>query len=94
MNELPRIKSLTVLPDGAVLLVFFSGESRRIDFTRYAKLGPVFAGLRDPAYASRCRKVDYGYALRWPNGEDMAAGALLKMGKAVPAKNTGTVSRL
>lgn len=68
------------------LRVFFAdGTARVIKLARYARKGRVFAALADPAYALRCRIADRGHALRWPDGMDMSADALAKMGKPVIA---------
>lgn len=83
MREMATIVKLFRPKPGTIRAIFASGEVREIELKRYARKDTVFEPLADPAYASKCRIVDDGDALRWPGGMDMSAGAILRMGKRV-----------
>jgi hypothetical protein len=70
---------------GLVQVSFDNGQTREIDFTAFAQPGTLYEPLADPAFAGKCRIVDGGDALRWPNGLDWSAGAVYKESRPVKA---------
>jgi hypothetical protein len=91
MREIVTIVKVRRVKPGRIHVYFANGEVRMLDLKRYARKGTVFESLADPVYASKCRVVDNGNALRWPGGMDFSAGALLKSGSQVVITEGGEV---
>ncbi|MEZ5337684.1 MAG: hypothetical protein R3F46_05420 [bacterium] len=87
MGELKRIEKVRTIVSGVSLIYFYSGEVVSIQWANFAEPDTVFAHLDDPAYSTKCRTADNGYALRWPDGMDWSAGAVFKSGKLLNPSN-------
>ena len=83
MPELPRILKLSQIAPGVTRVYFTSGEVREVEWKQFARPGTVLERLADPDYASRCRRADGGYAVRWPDGLDWSAESVLEAGEVV-----------
>lgn len=83
MKSMATIRKVERIEPDGLRVYFGDGAVREIKLARYARKGTAFAALADPDYALRCRIADRGHALRWPDGMDMSADALTKMGKQV-----------
>ncbi len=83
MQGFVSITRITQLAPGVSLVSFDTGETRRIEWKKYAKPGTLYEMLADPTWATKCRIIDGGDALSWPNGMDWSAGAVYKAGSNV-----------
>jgi Protein of unknown function (DUF2442) len=65
--------------------VFNNGCVKEIDFVRHwDKLsGPIFQPLRDPVFFAHVTLPPDSETIEWPNGADLAAEFLYKIGKTV-----------
>ena len=68
---------------GESIVTFESGKRYHIVWADHAVPDTVFERLAEPAYATRCKVTDWGYALRWPDGTDWSNCAVKRAGRAV-----------
>ena len=78
----PHVKSVRVLEDYELEVVFDNGESRRFDVKPYLNRG-VFVRLRDHD-TFRTVQVVAG-SIEWVNGLDLSYDTLYVEGKPIPA---------
>lgn len=83
---MPRIASVTPLPDFKLSVLFEEGPALTIDMTDTLRKGGVFAALRDRAAFDRVRLGDRRRTVEWPapdlrHGEviDIDAESLMHM---------------
>ena len=81
MKDFVTIVSLERIKPGWSRVTFDNGAVCDIEWSRYASEGTLYAPLADPRFSTKCRIAYGGDALRWPNGMDWSAGAVLKAGQ-------------
>lgn len=64
----PRIKSINVLDNFCLEIIYVTGEKKIYDMKKNLKLN-CYKGLNNIAYFSLAKSV--GTTVEWPNGEDV-----------------------
>ncbi len=88
MTEMVKVTKVVKNPGSTTLVIHFSnGKARKVDFAKYAHEGPVFAHLVEPDYVNSVRRLEHGFGIEWPDGMDMSAGAVARMGTALAERS-------
>ncbi len=82
----PRVTTVTPLEDHALLLLFTSGERRRMDIRPYLAF-PVFERLRHSGFFALVQ-ADHG-TVSWPGGIDLDPDSVYL--ESVPVAQTASV---
>lgn len=76
MDKLPRIKSVSVVPPGALQVGWKGGKSSLINLAGWiATGGDLLKPLLDPETFAHPRVAEYGAAVEWGEDEDLAIDA-------------------
>ena len=87
----PYVKSVEVLDDYQLDLVFENGESRIFDVKPYLSRG-IFSRLRNPVLF-RAARVVCG-SVEWPGGLDLSYDTLYIEGRPISSEDTHTAETI